>query len=234
MQGCDRRGRVSGTFGHSGDAVPRSALLEQAVVAEAQATVLLASAKATLPARFASVSSETVTLLLYGEAPPVAEGTVACVYHAFGAAQSAFLAPVVSLRSFDGGDYLTVQRPGEMAQLDQRRAFRVPVAQGRLAATLWFADEPYAAEVVDLSCFGTQLRFVDAPQLLVAGQPGVVAFAEDETVVKGRIVRRVPRGCAVAFTPGPDGRPDSRLATLVSQLERDWLTAHRQSVATPG
>lgn len=201
---------------------------DELVADRASAIVILQPATCTLQGRFVGLDAETLTLELFGEPVDVPPGSVACVYAAE-RRDVAFLAPVRRYGVADGVPVLTVQRPEEIARMDRRRAFRVPVPEGALTARLSFGTASATGWLADLSMFGAQLVLQAADGTIGVGHRVVLVIDDEdgEVVVHGRVVRRTAGGCGLSFTPGPDGKPVPRVAALVGRMEREWLRRQR-------
>lgn len=206
---------------------PRTTL-DEAVLHKTQAVVLLPPCPTPLPARFERAGPDTVTLLLYTAPPPLGEDTVACVQHTVGRRDVAFLAEVTALERRPAGAFVTVRRPGGVARVEQRRAFRFPVRRGHIEAVVSFGPNVLQGGIVDLSRFGAQVTLAPADIALVVGQRVVLSMrrpgvrVEDEVVVHARVVRRTATGGGLAFVPGPDGTPTPELLGLVHEAELAW------------
>ncbi len=210
------------------DSPPDATPLVELVKSRAQAIVMLQPSMCTLQGRFADLDRQLVTLALYAEPPPLADDAVACV-HVAEHRSLAFLAPVVTHWTHEGVPHLAVQRPSQIARMDQRRAFRVPVPDGTVPATLAFGTHQASGFIADLSSFGAQVVLLSTTTVIAVGQRIVLSMAGEgaAVVVKGRVVRRTALGCGVAFTPGPDGSPLPTVVELVRRVERAWLSRQR-------
>ncbi|MEM6930114.1 MAG: PilZ domain-containing protein [Myxococcota bacterium] len=202
------------------------------MASRAQAIVMLQPTICTVQARFVEADAASVTLALYTAPLDVPPGTVACV-HVAADRGIAFLASVVESTVEDGIPHLRLARPGEVAQMDHRRAFRVPIVEGRLAARLSLRTTTAEGHIGDLSRFGARVVLGSTSASIAVGQRLVLSIGAGASavVVQARVVRRTPEGCGLAFTPGPDGAPLPALVALVEESERDWI--RRQRVASP-
>ncbi|MEO0601649.1 MAG: PilZ domain-containing protein [Myxococcota bacterium] len=203
------------------------------MASRAQAIVMLQPTICTVQARFVDADVASVTLSLYTEPLEVPPGTVACV-HVAADSGIAFLAPVVESTVEGGIPHLRLARPGEVARMDQRRAFRVPIVEGRLLARLSLRTTTAEGHVADLSRFGARIVLGSTSAPIAVGQRLVLSLGSGASavVVQARVVRRTAEGCGLSFTPGPDGTPLPGLVALVEESERDWLRRQRLASST--
>jgi len=204
-----------------------TAALERLVSDEAEAVVLLRPTATTCQARFVALDEATVTLAVYE--PPGEVGADAVAWIHVASARAAFFAAVQRIE----GSRLVVERPEALADLDQRRAFRVPVPPSAIAVSITFG--PLSAEgwVEDISEIGAQITLCSTTARVVVGQPVTVVLqpcARSPLAFEGRVVRRTAQGCGLTIRPGPDGEPSPALVQLVRDAERAWLQRRPEEV----
>ncbi|MEO0601648.1 MAG: PilZ domain-containing protein [Myxococcota bacterium] len=195
-------------------------LLRQLVGERASASVLFTGAKHQLSARFEAVDATAVTLLLF-EIPSArpTTGTVACVQYRYEGRNQVFMSSVLTMVDDADGSFLLLQRPDHLAQLDARRAFRVPLQPGDLPAEIVGPEGRCVGEVRDLSPIGVGIG------VLEGALPEVGDSIRIRVTVDGR--RRVLSG-AVIQVHGPivgiefTADVPTRIGDLVRAAEARW------------
>lgn len=203
--------------------------LHQLVEHQHQATVLFTESGRVLPARFEVADRTTVTLLLYQSplTPPTA-GHICCVQVVMGDATQIFLARVLVVVRDEDGLFLTLQQPSEIARMEARRAFRVPLTDRELPVELVGPRGRGAAWVRDLSRLGVGLQLAsvgDAPEV---GDFVRVRVSRPDglLVIPGEVVRQDADVVGIAFTAdAPAG-----LGPWVVEAESRWLQRQRAPV----
>jgi len=216
----------------------RRALLEECVWRKAPCTVLDTASAVTFRGQFAFVTQEKVGVDVDFSAVPrtLRERTLAAVHFGSGRRSYAFMANVISVS--DVGVNLAF--PTEIASIQSRLAFRVPVStNAEVAVTMAREGMSMDATTVDLSLAGVQLKLPRDVDLQIGERiPLVLRHAEESFPMQAE-VRRVDRHATEArvgmWFPVcmRDGKldPPPELAKMVGQLERRWLRGRPEAGA---
>lgn len=196
------------------------AALERLVEVRASGSVLLPKATRALPIRFDSVDEDQLILLMYVRPDPeMVSGGMACV-QCLGTTQTrVFLAPVREVIEDDGVWYLVLTPPGQVASLESRRAFRIPVAPGDLPVEVNGPDGTCVGVVRDLSALGLGVAVAEGRRPAVGDSVRVkLGEGDHRRVLSGRVIQVSKRHVGVAFTSDVP----SRIGDLVADAEARW------------
>ncbi len=200
-------------------------LLKRLVAQRDEATVLLAGSNRELPARFEAVDETAVTFLMYVAPSQRTEtGQVACVqYHREGH-PSVFMTSVLTTVEESDGTFLSLRRPDRLAQVEARRAFRVPFEAGDLPVQLVGPEGRCSGEVRDLSPLGVGITATegDLPEVDDSVRVRILVRGE-RRVLSGTVVRVAGTTVGIAFTADVP----ARIADVVTEAEARWRERHR-------
>lgn len=206
-----------------------AAIVPDLVRLRTPATLLLPEASRVLQARFDAAAAGTVSLLLYepGAAPPTV-GSVGCVQVEHDGTPHVFLARVLVVVRDDDWTFVTLQQPSALANVDARRAFRIPLTPGELPVMLCSPEGWVAGEIHDLSRFGVAVRIAASAEGPEVGDAVRLDIpnGEDRRVLAGRVVRRADALIGIAFTQDVPETIDD----LVAEAEVRWLRRQRRAV----
>jgi len=198
------------------------------VVARREAgTVLLPRSRRALPMRFEGLDPDKLLLLLFVEPRPApGPGSVACVQYVQDGHEKVFLTRVREVLRDDDGCFLVLEVPEQVASMESRRAFRVPVAPGDLPVEVVGPDGAASGVVKDLSALGVGITLDpgtdDAAEVGDAvrvrlGEPG------QRRVLSGTVIQRSAGHLGIAFTADVP----SRIGDLVAEAEARWRSRQR-------
>lgn len=196
------------------------------------ATILSCSRGTTCSARFSSFGQEGVNLqIIEGPAVRIQDASLVCVTFTRHTQAHVFLAPVIaSSHPTEDHQYVTVQFPEQIAGVETRREFRIPIGFGidiraRVNVSGRWHD---VSRVGDLSPSGVKLHFRPTldPMLQVDSLLIVeLSMEELKTTVRGTVRNCGPNSYGIFFPAVGKGKGPASddFLMIVRRVEQLWL-----------